>query len=73
MIRFLASLAQSSRPLIVIGIALGFAAVYATNGTAGLWVVGKLMAIGIVMNFVIWLAFRRIWQRYQLRRQERKN
>ncbi|MEM6305573.1 MAG: hypothetical protein AAF744_12710 [Pseudomonadota bacterium] len=64
MIRLFAAFAQSTRPLIVVGIGLGFAAVYATHGTAGLWFVGKLVAIGIVMNFAAWLAFRWAWNRY---------
>jgi hypothetical protein len=61
-------MAQSSRPLIVLGIALGFVAVYATHGGTGLWLVGKLVAFGIVMNFVIWLAYRRIWHRHIARK-----
>ena len=63
MIRFFASFMQSLRPLIVVGIAVGFAAVYATHGWPGVWIVTKLVAIGIVMNFAAWLVLRQIWRR----------
>ncbi|MBD3664061.1 hypothetical protein H9Q16_09020 [Sulfitobacter sp. TSTF-M16] len=60
---FLGGLMQSLRPLIVVGILLGFLMVYATYGLPGVWLVTKLVAIGIVMNFAGWLLLRFVLQR----------
>ncbi len=61
MIAFLDGFLSFLKPLVVIGILLGFGAVFFAGGGLGLWAVLKLVAFGIVMNFVIWLAARRLW------------